>query len=413
MFEKWVHRAGELSKLIVFAVLAALFSVGCVVLWIQLNKARHANAEKIRELEESGSRLATHAANAEQKVKALSQSSGAGVIVLDNKGVVVHANSTAERILNSGPDGLKGHALIQATLSSEMQDFVINAAKAGKPLTQDFELPGSAHRVMRASVYPLAVGLSGLPETMLILVDISELRRLETIRRDFVANVSHELRTPLASIRAMAETLYEGAREDEEVADAFLQTIIREADRLGRISHDLLILSDAESKAPNREKFDLGTLIRDVVNRSTKHAEQSGITITASAAPELKIEASRDQIEQVLVNLVDNAIKYTSVGGTVHVEGSVEDDHIVVSVADTGIGIMHQDLPRIFERFYRVDKARSRESGGTGLGLSIVKNIVEAHGGSVKVESEFNRGSTFTVYLPDQKDPDVVNPLAV
>lgn len=390
--------------MIVVAALAILLAVACAILWVQLNRVRHANDATIRELEEAGNRLATHAANAEQKAKALSQSSGAGVIVLDPKGTVLHANTAAERILNSGPDGLKGHSLLQGTLSGEMQEFVVYAAKAAKPLTQDFELPGSSHRVMRASVYPLSVGLSGLPETMLILVDISELRRLETIRRDFVANVSHELRTPLASIRAMAETLYEGAREDEEVADAFLQTIIREADRLGRISHDLLILSDAESKSPNKELFDLAALIRDVVSRSTTHAEQSGLTLTVRVQPELKVEASRDQIEQVLVNLVDNGIKYTPAGGAISVEGGQEGEQVVVKVTDTGIGIMHQDLPRIFERFYRVDKARSRESGGTGLGLSIVKNIVEAHGGSVKVESEFNHGSTFTVYLPAPKE---------
>jgi len=386
------------------ALLCVVFAALAVYFGLRSRQSDPGFAEEISKLKEANGQLAAHAANYHDQLRALSDSSGAGMIVLDPRGAVVHANAAAGRILNSVKGELVGHALIQATLSSEMQQFVEGAAGTGRPVTQDFTMPGSQARVLRASVYPLAVGLSGVPETMLVLVDVTELHRLETIRRDFVANVSHELRTPLASIRAIAETLQEGALEDGEVAGPFLETIIRETDRLGRISQDLLILSDAESKAPAKNRFNLSALLQEVVNRSSRHAEQSGVELNLRVPPDLAINASEDQIEQVLVNLVDNAIKYTPSGGTVCVEASQEESKVVVEVSDTGIGIMQQDLPRIFERFYRVDKARSRESGGTGLGLSIVKNIVEAHGGEVRVASEFNRGSTFTIALPTSKE---------
>lgn len=385
------------------ALLCVILAAANAFLFARSRKAKSDAVDEWKNLNDANGQLAAHAANYQQKLRALSDSSGAGMVVLDQKGKVVHTNAAADRILNTTSQGLVGHALIQATLSSEMQQFVTDTATSGRPLTQDFQMPGSQSRVLRVSVYPLAVGLSGEPETMLVLVDVTELHRLETIRRDFVANVSHELRTPLASIRAIAETLHEGALHDPEVATSFLETIIRETDRLGRISQDLLILSDAESKQPVREPFDLGGLLREVVGRFQKHAQQSQVSLNLRVSPELSLAASRDQIEQVIVNLVDNAIKYTAEGGSVCVEATREDSKVTITVSDTGIGIMQQDLPRIFERFYRVDKARSRESGGTGLGLSIVKNIIEAHGGDVKVSSEFNRGSSFTIVLPDSE----------
>lgn len=363
------------------------------------------NAAKRRhEFEQENSRLGAVATNYHLKLRALSESSGAGLIMLDSSGKVVHNNATADRILGCAPDAMVGHSLIQATLSGELQDFVVNAASSGKPQACDVPLPGTPTRILRASAYPFEVSLSGAAETMLVLVDITELRRLETIRRDFVANVSHELRTPLASIRAMAETLQDGALHDEDVADRFLGTIIREADRLTRISEDLLILADAESKDPVKELFDLRALCRDVVSRSEPHALEHGLKLTLHTNGPLPVYAPRDQMEQVLVNLVDNAIKYTPTGGSIDVTAKSSDEGVWVEVKDTGIGIMQEHLPRIFERFYRVDKARSRESGGTGLGLSIVKNIIESLGGEVRVSSQFNHGTTFTVVLPPYKE---------
>jgi signal transduction histidine kinase len=198
----------------------------------------------------------------------------------------------------------------------------------------------------------------------------------------------------------MAETLQDGALRDGDVAEHFLGTISTEVQRLTRISEDLLILSQAESSQTETSKVSLSSLLDDVVSRFQKQAEKDGIRLQLNAPAGLYITGSPDQIEQVIINLIDNAIKYTHSGGSVSVGAEQQDLMVAVHVADTGIGIMSQDVSRIFERFYRVDKARSRQSGGTGLGLSIVKHIVEAHGGNVTVVSEFNRGSSFTFTLP-------------
>jgi two-component system phosphate regulon sensor histidine kinase PhoR len=203
----------------------------------------------------------------------------------------------------------------------------------------------------------------------------------------------------------MAETLQDGALEDPEVSDRFLKTIIRETDRLARIAEDLLILSNAESTTPIKEPFDLSLLLSEVVERHRPQAFDRALGLRLTAPASIQIHGARDQIEQVFANLVDNAIKYTPPSERIEVTAETLGDSVRVQVQDTGLGMLQEHLPRIFERFYRVDKARSRESGGTGLGLAIVKNIVEAHGGQVSVQSEFNHGTTFTVVLPrDTKD---------
>jgi len=335
-----------------------------------------------------------------QEYDALMGWCGAGVLVLDSEGTIVRANLTAHRFFGALPQTLIGKPLLQATLSNELNSLFKAAREGGHTERREIRISGANGSSLIITVTPLLGESADRPRFLLLAHDVTELRRLETIRRDFVANVSHELRTPLASIRAMAETLQDGALQDYSVADRFLGTIITEAQRLTRISEDLLILSDAESRTPEKERFILSDLIYEVMPRFQPQADKAGITLCANIPPGLEALGNKDQLEQVVVNLVDNAIKYTPGGGRVDVTAERTPDGVAVHVADTGIGIMSQDLPRIFERFYRVDKARSRQSGGTGLGLSIVKHIVESHGGQVTVESEFNRGSTFTFTLP-------------
>ncbi len=344
--------------------------------------------------------------NYHQKLRALSDSSGAAVIMTNEAGVIVNANRFAEAMFAAEPDWLIGKPLVQATLIADLQDFAVESATQGATQTRDFEPPGALSRVIRVSIYPFPIGLSGSPELMVILVDVTELARLETVRRDFVANVSHELRTPLASIRAVTETLQSGALHDEDVAMPFLETILRETDRLARIVGDLLILANAESKTPETQPVDLSALAADIIERNRLAAIDAGLDLDSELTPRALVNAAPDQVEQVIINLIANAIKYTPSDGRVYVRVSQDDENVTLSVSDTGIGIMQEDIQRIFERFYRVDKARSRASGGTGLGLSIVKNIVEGHGGHVKVESQYNRGSTFTVTLPRLLQPD-------
>lgn len=331
---------------------------------------------------------------------ALLSGCGAGVIVLDPADNIERASPEACRIMGLPHRQLEGRSLLQATLSGELHACVRLARESNSMQKCEIRAPGPGGSCMSITIIPTRLQTGGNSRCLVIANDVTELRRLETVRRDFVANVSHELRTPLTSIRAMAETLQDGALRDGDVADHFLGIISTEAQRLTRISEDLLVLSHAESRPAETMSVRLSELLEDVVNRFQKQAEKTGVQLQLQAPAGLCVVGSPDQIEQVTINLIDNAIKYTQEHGRVTVTAEQQDGVVAVHVADTGIGIMSQDVPRIFERFYRVDKARSRQSGGTGLGLSIVKHIVESHGGHVTVESEFNRGSTFSFTLP-------------
>ena len=323
-----------------------------------------------------------------------------GALVVDGQRRIVESNPAAQRLLGSRNGGLTGKTLLEATLSYEFISLLNAAQETEQSQQQEIRRSSdAAARILRVSISPLQA-IEGAAYFLVLLDDVTELRRLETVRRDFVANVSHELRTPLASIRAMAETLQDGAVHDDEVAERFVNIIVGEVERLTRILEDLLILSRAESKLPERNVFPLNSLIQEVAERFQPQAEKAAVAVALTLPAPLMANANRDQIEQILVNLLDNAIKYTPSGGRVEIRAEAAGDLLTVYVADTGIGIMSQDLPRVFERFYRVDKARSRQSGGTGLGLSIVKHIVETHGGSVTVQSEYGRGTTFAFTLP-------------
>ena len=315
------------------------------------------------------------------------------VLLVDAEGSILVANSVAAALF--GPIAPRGTLLAQ-TLSSDLDELYRSAVRRRVSVEREVTLSQPSPRTLHARIMPLADG----EEYLLVLRELTELRRLERVRRDFVANVSHELRTPLTSIKAMAETLLEGARLDEAVAPRFLQTIMRESDRLVRLSSDLLDLSRVEALGIEKRPIDLASLVSDVVTRLSAQAEKADITLANSIRTSLDVSADRDEMAQVLVNLLDNAIAYSPRGGVVTFSALETAETVTISIADTGIGILSHDIPRLFERFYRADKARSRASGGTGLGLSIVKHIVENHGGTVKVESEYNKGSVFSFTLP-------------
>jgi two-component system phosphate regulon sensor histidine kinase PhoR len=303
---------------------------------------------------------------------------------------------------------LVGQTLLEATHVRALAELCRSVQADGLQREQEVQLVGG--RAQRA-VLARATALSERTAVLMVLADQTELARLRTVRTEFVANVSHELRTPLASIRAMAETLLDGAMQDPAVGSRFLETIIREADRLVRLSEDLLDLTRAESRDRERTRFELAHLLSDVGARLASHAERRSIRLTLPGpGAAIWIDADQSEIDQVFFNLLDNAIKYTPAGGQVRVRitGGPVRSLVRVAVEDTGMGILSQDLPRIFERFWRADRARRFQSGlgepagtaGTGLGLSIVKHIVEAHGGTVTAESELRQGSRFTVTLP-------------
>ena len=345
------------------------------------------------------------------------------VIGVEDDGRIASVNAAACELFGATsypppPGQLLGLTLLEATHVRALSDLLDAAMTAQEPRETEILLVGAKERRVRARVTPVRFSLGG--GALLALSDQTELHRLRTVRTDFVANVSHELRTPLASIRAMAETLLDGALHDPDAGPRFLKTIIREADRLVSLSTDLLELSKAETQEPAAVRFDLSQLLSDVGARVAAHAEGRGVHLTIQPtrlrAP-IPVEADRSQMDQVLFNLLDNAIKYTPRGGSVVADveiaqnGGTNDLKIVVlTVADSGIGILSQDVPRIFERFWRADRARKFQNtedgtragatGGTGLGLSIVKHIVEAHHGTVSVTSELGQGTRFTVTLP-------------
>ncbi|MBC8139604.1 MAG: PAS domain-containing protein [Fibrella sp.] len=340
------------------------------------------------------------------------------VLGMDEGGRIVSVNAAACELFGvtsypPPPGEMIGQTLLEATHVRALSDLFDAAMTAHEPRDTELRLVGGRERQVRARVTPVRDSLGG--GATLALMDQTEIYRLRTVRTDFVSNVSHELRTPLASIRAMAETLLDGALHDPEAGPRFLETIIREADRLVSLSTDLLELSKAEAGKPEPIRFDLSQLLSDVGARVAAHAERRGLHLTIQPtllSGPVPVEADRSQMDQVVFNLVDNAIKYTPRGGSVVANVEVSESNgakeAVLTVADTGIGILSQDLPRIFERFWRADRARRFQktegngsgAGGTGLGLSIVKHIVEAHGGTVSVESELGQGTRFTVTLP-------------
>ena len=319
------------------------------------------------------------------------------------------ASEAAARLLSNGvvrtSPSLVGRSLLETSHEASLVALCDAARSGPEPRDADVRLSLGPERFVRARARALDGG-----SVLLILSDRTEVAHLRTVRTEFVANVSHELRTPLAAMRLNAETLLDGAIHDPEAAERFLGTIVREVDRLVRLSEDLLLLSRAELSLPEIVRFDLVDLLRDVEERLRPYAEKRGIALHLRAEGELRVEGDRGELDQVFFNLLDNAIKYTPAGGTVEVAAENEPGTVRTTIADTGIGMLSEDVPRIFERFWRADRARTFPSegggatGGTGLGLSIVKHIVESHGGNVSVQSELGQGSRFTVALPSAQE---------
>ena len=289
--------------------------------------------------------------------------------------------------------------LVQVVRDNDLLEMFNAVFTSGEPLQRRLILSAGGARTFAVQVTPLAGGLNRGAIGM--FYDITEIERLERIRKDFVANVSHELRTPLAAISGYAETLLEGALEDRENSRRFVEIVLNKARQLTNIVSDLLVLSTLESgKPPAPESISLKDAIESALRTVEPVARSRGVNVVFKLAEDLDVLGHEIRLEQVFVNLLDNAVKFNRPDGEVYVEIARESGRAVVRVRDTGLGIPSRDLPRIFERFYRVDKARSRATGGTGLGLAIVKHAVEQMGGSVSVESRLGQGSIFTVALP-------------
>ncbi len=357
-----------------------------------LNRMAGRLKEKIEDLE--GERA---------KVAAILDSMVEGVIAIDHRGRILLMNPGARAIFGLHREQVEGRTFLEVVRHKELLDLIeaCQAVGVGEHCRREVELGPPVARTLEAHATSVAFAAErrGI---LLVLYDITELRRLERVRREFVANVSHELRTPLTSIRGYLETLRDGAMEEPANARRFLEVAHAHAERLSRLVDDLLQLSDIETGrlVPKPAPIVLHEVATDVSAIFESQAVQKNLAFLNRVPPDLAVQADRDRLTQILVNLVDNAVKYTPEGGQVVVRAGRAGDLVEVSVQDTGSGIPSIDLPRITERFYRVDKARSRELGGTGLGLAIVKHLVQAHGGELWIESELGKGTTVRFTLP-------------
>lgn len=327
-----------------------------------------------------------------------------GVLAIDDGERVMALNAAAARLLDVDARQAIGRTIHEVARNASLQRFVAEALRADSALERDFALHGDESRFVQAHGSPVRDAGGAKIGAVVVMNDVTRLRRLETVRRDFVANVSHELKTPVTSIKGFLETLLAGALEDPGNARRFVEIAARQADRLGAIIDDLLLLSriDQESEQAPIEKSPtmLETVIGGAVEVCRPKADQKGVGIRIRAERGLSARMNGAMVEQALVNLIDNAIKYSEPGQDVEIETGRDADSLLLRVIDHGPGIEAEHLPRLFERFYRVDKARSRSAGGTGLGLAIVKHIVGAQNGTVSVDSRPGAGSTFTLRFP-------------
>ena len=364
------------------------------------------------ELESRVSRLA---AEEEQSAEILAAMSD-GVLVLDASGVVVRVNAAAARMLGASADDMAGRPLVQTARSFPVHAMAERARATGSVMTDEVRLPDA--RVLWVQAVPLRLprhapewptrgGNAARPgeytQVVLVFRDETARRRAEDVRRDFVANVSHELKTPLAGLSLLADTLQRAVYEDPEQAKRFAERVGAEVGRLTDLVTDLLVLSRLEERAPataDLQLVDLAEITASVLDGLRLQPEATARTIEFDPVTPVRVHGDSVQLATLVRNLAENALRYNHPGGHVWVGVRHDGDTALIVVRDDGLGIPRQELARVFERFYRVDKARSRETGGTGLGLSIVKHVAESHGGRVEVESTVGVGSTFTVTLP-------------
>lgn len=349
----------------------------------------------------------------ESQLESVLDNMTSGIVMINRAGVILLLNRMAEELLGMPAHELLGRQYTEARQQYELVRLIGDALKRREHLRDELTFYYPEERQIEINLVPIE-GRDDSGGLLLVLQDVTAIRRLERMRSEFVANVSHELKTPIAAVKGFAETLLGGAGGDPETQRAFLKIIHDESDRLNRLVNDILELSKIESRrAPLLfSPVELGPFIGKTVELLAKEAERKNIRIETEVGDELYVEADEDRLRQIVVNVLSNAINYTPEGGRVRIQvepvasgdGQIaeEDDYdaIRIRISDNGIGIPKKDLPRIFERFYRVDKARSRSSGGTGLGLSIVKHLVELHRGSIAVESTVGVGTTFTIELP-------------
>ena len=404
----WVYglSAGLATLLVVIAISAPVLQLRINISWsfiaiaaisaavgLKANEVMRGNQSHILNLESEKDLLLAQLEQQRSAVDSLADGLDVAIFICDTRANILYANRRAITLFRFAQPA--GKSILAVTLSYDLEQLVLAASRTGENKSAELIFPYPEERVGIAESWTAP---DNKDRAFLSVYEITELRRLERIRQDFVANVSHELRTPLTLIRAMSETLLDDEAAKSELQERYLGKIITEVDRLSMISQDLLILSAAESNPVRKQTCDIAEVFSGVVQQLESKASAKGLVLEFVSPSSVLVDANASQMTQVALNLIDNAINYTA-HGAVNVEIVANSDPVTIRVKDSGIGISSEHQTRVFERFYRVDKGRSRATGGTGLGLSIVKHIVEAHGGRVSVSSTLNEGSTFTVEL--------------
>jgi two-component system phosphate regulon sensor histidine kinase PhoR len=376
-----------------------------------------AKSEEVASLAETLNRMAAEldrrirsAVRERDQREAILASMVEGVLAVDSQQHLISLNQAAARLLGVDAEAVVGRTLQEIVRSAPLQSLLGDVLSGGQPAEDDILLKeGAEERLLHVSatvLHDVGGGDATGPEmgVLLAIHDVTRLRQLENTRRDFVANVSHELKTPITSIKGFVETLLDGAMHDPDDAQRFLQIVAAQADRLNEIIEDLLTLSWLERDTDQASIALLPGRIRDVMHAALgvcqRKASERSVRVELTCDDQLQVPVNAALLEQAVVNLVDNAIKYSPEGETVRLEVARTESEAVIRVCDRGAGIEPEHVPRLFERFYRVDKARSRELGGTGLGLAIVKHIAQAHGGRATVDSTPGEGSMFSLHLP-------------
>lgn len=394
-------RAKVFFKLLaILAVVAAgglAFSYAWMRRWTELQnlaRASQSMAERVRQLMEQ-----TNLESARRE--AILACMAEGVLAVNRDLRVIFCNQSFAEAFSTRTPVSEGRTLYEIVREPALRDILERVVQTGKAERDRLQLPTAAGRWFEARALPL--GQEGKGGAVIVLHDVTDIQHQEQLRKDFVADVSHELRTPLTAIRGYAETLLDGALEDPQHNRKFVEVILAHAVRLNNIATDLLVLSELDSNAAPPappERVSVLEVIDSAMHTVERAAAAKAVHLNRQNCQECTVEGYRFRLEQAMVNLLDNAVKFNRSGGEVTIEcGQLSDSEVRISVADTGTGIPSQDLNRIFERFYRVDKARSRPAGGTGLGLPIVKNVIERMGGTIEVQSQLGRGSTFTIRL--------------
>jgi len=327
-----------------------------------------------------------------------------GVVAVDNKERIISMNHAAAALFECDPAKCQGKSIQEVVRNLPLQQFIHDAVSGRESHEDDIVLYHNGEKILNLKGSPLLDAGTKQSGTLVVINDVTQLRRLENMRKDFVANVSHEIRTPLTAIKGFVETLHRGSVDNPDEVERFLGIIQKHVDRLSSIVEDLLSLSRIEQEVEGKTIELKAGYVKDVFKSAIQicrsKAEEKKITVSPIFDEQLSARFDATLLEQAVVNLLDNAIKYSEPESTIHLKVRHTNSEIRISIEDQGIGIAKKHLPRLFERFYRVDKARSRTMGGTGLGLAIVKHIAQAHGGNVTVESRPGKGSTFTIHLP-------------